>query len=99
MFFLVALLHLLVLTSSVFVSLRITALRAFFQSLVHAEDIIKVHEARLTEKETSSLDVSELKDYSTTLRVRSKFKEIRIHHYIPDDQPQPKCHVCVPCRT
>ncbi|XP_062850663.1 desmoplakin-A isoform X2 [Trichomycterus rosablanca] len=47
---------------------RLKALQAFFQSLSRAEDIIKVHEARLTEKETSSLDPSELQDYAITLK-------------------------------
>uniref|UniRef100_A0A3B1K9N4 Desmoplakin a n=1 Tax=Astyanax mexicanus TaxID=7994 RepID=A0A3B1K9N4_ASTMX len=47
---------------------RLTALRALLQSLNRAEDIIKVHEARLTEKETSSLDPSQLQDYCNTLK-------------------------------
>ncbi|XP_034159712.1 desmoplakin-A isoform X3 [Pangasianodon hypophthalmus] len=47
---------------------RLTALRALLQNLVRAEDIIKVHEARLTEKETSSLDLGELQDYRKTLK-------------------------------
>ncbi|KAL2097275.1 hypothetical protein ACEWY4_006482 [Coilia grayii] len=47
---------------------RLSALRALFQSLVQAEDIIKVHEARLTEKDTSSQDLSEIEDYCVTLR-------------------------------
>lgn len=34
-----------------------------------AEDIIKVHEARLTEKETTSLDPAEVEDYRSTLKV------------------------------
>uniref|UniRef100_A0A8B9KEG4 Desmoplakin a n=1 Tax=Astyanax mexicanus TaxID=7994 RepID=A0A8B9KEG4_ASTMX len=48
--------------------LLLTALRALLQSLNRAEDIIKVHEARLTEKETSSLDPSQLQDYCNTLK-------------------------------
>uniref|UniRef100_A0A8C2YXI4 Desmoplakin n=1 Tax=Cyclopterus lumpus TaxID=8103 RepID=A0A8C2YXI4_CYCLU len=36
--------------------------------LLQAEDIIKVHEARLTEKETSSLDLRELENYRSTLK-------------------------------
>ncbi|KAI4903225.1 hypothetical protein NFI96_020509 [Prochilodus magdalenae] len=47
---------------------RLGALRALLQSLTRAEDIIKVHEARLTEKETSSLDPAQLQDYCTTLK-------------------------------
>ncbi|TRY94267.1 hypothetical protein DNTS_007112 [Danionella cerebrum] len=44
------------------------ALQALLQSLLQAEDVIKVHEARLTEKETSSLDLSELDNYRMTLK-------------------------------
>ncbi|XP_060773399.1 desmoplakin-A isoform X3 [Neoarius graeffei] len=47
---------------------RLTSLRALLQNLLRAEDIIKVHEARLTEKETSSLDQGELQDYRKTLK-------------------------------
>ncbi|XP_047669279.1 desmoplakin isoform X2 [Tachysurus fulvidraco] len=47
---------------------RLTALRALLQNITRAEDIIKVHEARLTEKETSSLDQGELQDYRKTLK-------------------------------
>lgn len=48
---------------------RLSALKALFQSLLQAEDIIKVHEARLTEKETSSLDLREVANYRDALRV------------------------------
>ncbi|XP_073704855.1 desmoplakin-A isoform X2 [Garra rufa] len=47
---------------------RLTALQALLQNLLQAEDIIKVHEARLTEKETSSLDLKEVEKYHTTLK-------------------------------
>nr|XP_046265317.1 desmoplakin-like isoform X1 [Scatophagus argus] len=47
---------------------RLSALKALLQSLLQAEDIIKVHEARLTEKETSSLDVREVENYRNTLK-------------------------------
>uniref|UniRef100_A0A8C2WJ05 Desmoplakin n=1 Tax=Cyclopterus lumpus TaxID=8103 RepID=A0A8C2WJ05_CYCLU len=47
---------------------RLSALQALLQSLLQAEDIIKVHEARLTEKETSSLDLRELENYRSTLK-------------------------------
>ncbi|CAL9688640.1 unnamed protein product [Knipowitschia caucasica] len=47
---------------------RLTALKALLQSLLQAEDVIKVHEARLTEKETSSLDANEIEHYRTTLK-------------------------------
>lgn len=53
---------------------RLTALRALFQSLVQGEDIIKVHEARLTEKDTSSLDLNENEEYCATLKVRSQLE-------------------------
>lgn len=48
---------------------RLSALKALLQSLLQAEDVIKVHEARLTEKETSSLDLRELAHYRDTLKV------------------------------
>ncbi|KAJ4936920.1 hypothetical protein JOQ06_001505 [Pogonophryne albipinna] len=47
---------------------RMSAVQAFLQSLLQAEDIIKVHEARLTEKETSSLDLEEVENYRSTLK-------------------------------
>ncbi|XP_037837839.1 desmoplakin-like [Kryptolebias marmoratus] len=47
---------------------RLSALKALLQSLMQAEDIIKVHEARLTEKETSSLDPLELENHRSTLK-------------------------------
>ena len=49
---------------------RLTALRALLQSILKAEDVIKVHEARLTEKETTSLDLNEVDRYRNTLKVR-----------------------------
>uniref|UniRef100_A0A7N6AQ31 Desmoplakin a n=1 Tax=Anabas testudineus TaxID=64144 RepID=A0A7N6AQ31_ANATE len=47
---------------------RLTALRALLQSLLQGEDIIKVHEARLTEKETTSLDLREVESYRSMLK-------------------------------
>ncbi|XP_063317436.1 desmoplakin-A-like isoform X2 [Pelmatolapia mariae] len=47
---------------------RLSALKALLQSLIQVEDIIKVHEARLTEKETSSLDLRELENQRLTLK-------------------------------
>ncbi|XP_041848505.1 desmoplakin-like isoform X2 [Melanotaenia boesemani] len=47
---------------------RLSALKALLQSLLQAEDIIKAYEARLTEKETSSLDVREVENYQRTLK-------------------------------
>ena len=39
------------------------------ESVARAEDIVKVHEARLAEKETTSLSPSEVEDYILTLKV------------------------------
>uniref|UniRef100_A0A8C7SWR4 Desmoplakin b n=1 Tax=Oncorhynchus mykiss TaxID=8022 RepID=A0A8C7SWR4_ONCMY len=47
---------------------RLRALRVLLQSVSRAEDIIKVHEARLTEKETTSLNPAEVGDYRSTLK-------------------------------
>uniref|UniRef100_A0AAQ5XTN1 Desmoplakin a n=1 Tax=Amphiprion ocellaris TaxID=80972 RepID=A0AAQ5XTN1_AMPOC len=44
------------------------SIKALLQSLLQAEDLIKAHEARLTEKETSSLDLREIENYRTTLK-------------------------------
>lgn len=50
-------------------STRLRALRNMLESVARAEDIVKVHEARLTEKETTSLSPSEVEDYTLTLKV------------------------------
>uniref|UniRef100_A0A674F2F1 Desmoplakin n=1 Tax=Salmo trutta TaxID=8032 RepID=A0A674F2F1_SALTR len=47
---------------------RLSYLQNLLQSLIQAEDVIKVHEARLTEKETTSLDLNELERYKATLK-------------------------------
>ncbi|XP_034387214.1 desmoplakin-like isoform X2 [Cyclopterus lumpus] len=47
---------------------RLQALRDMLESVARAEDIVKVHEARLTEKETTSLSHSEVEDYMLTLK-------------------------------
>ncbi|XP_055722660.1 desmoplakin-A isoform X2 [Salvelinus fontinalis] len=47
---------------------RLSYLQNLLQSLIQAEDVIKVHEARLTEKETTSLDLNELERYRATLK-------------------------------
>lgn len=39
------------------------------ESVARAEDLVKVHEARLTEKETTSLTPSEVEEYISTLKV------------------------------
>ncbi|XP_040910691.1 desmoplakin [Toxotes jaculatrix] len=57
---------------------RLSALKALLQSLFQAEDIIKVHEARLTEKETTSLDLREVENYRSTLKqMRSDLEQKR----------------------
>ncbi|KAM9426904.1 desmoplakin-A-like isoform 2-T2 [Salvelinus alpinus] len=47
---------------------RLSYLWNLLQSLLQAEDVIKVHEARLTEKETTSLDLNEVEHYRSTLK-------------------------------
>ncbi|KAG7514579.1 desmoplakin-like isoform X1 [Solea senegalensis] len=47
---------------------RLRALRDMLESVARAEDIVKVHEARLTEKETASLSPSEVEDYILALK-------------------------------
>ncbi|XP_071400786.1 desmoplakin-A isoform X2 [Centroberyx affinis] len=47
---------------------RLSALKALLQSLLRAEDVVKVHEARLTEKDTTSLDLHEVENYRSTLK-------------------------------
>lgn len=50
-------------------STRLRALKGLLESVCTTEDIVKVHEARLTEKETTSLMPSEVEDYILTLQV------------------------------
>ncbi|XP_077470915.1 desmoplakin-A [Stigmatopora argus] len=47
---------------------RLSALKSLLESLLQVEDIVKVNEARLTEKETTSLDMRELGNYQSTLK-------------------------------
>nr|XP_046248698.1 desmoplakin-like isoform X1 [Scatophagus argus] len=47
---------------------RLRALRDMLESVARAEDLVKVHEARLTEKETTSLSPSEVEEYMLTLK-------------------------------
>nr|XP_029479376.1 desmoplakin-like isoform X2 [Oncorhynchus nerka] len=47
---------------------RLSYLQNLLQSLLQAEDVIKVHEARLTEKETTSLDLNEVEHYRSSLK-------------------------------
>lgn len=59
---------------------RLSALKSLLHNLLQAEDIIKVNEARLTEKETSSLDLKEVASYQSTLKVG----HTSMHHYNKD---------------
>lgn len=58
------------------------------ESVARAEDIVKVYEARLTEKETTSLSPSEVEDYMLTLKVYSlpkitaAFSGVGAHQYV-----------------
>ncbi|XP_075901736.1 desmoplakin-B isoform X2 [Nelusetta ayraudi] len=47
---------------------RLRALRDMLESVSRVEDIVKVYEARLTEKETTSLSPSEVEDYMSALK-------------------------------
>ncbi|KAK7889859.1 hypothetical protein WMY93_025419 [Mugilogobius chulae] len=47
---------------------RLRALRDMLESVARTEDIVKVHEARLTEKETTSLTPREVETYISTLK-------------------------------
>uniref|UniRef100_A0AAR2LK46 Desmoplakin b n=1 Tax=Pygocentrus nattereri TaxID=42514 RepID=A0AAR2LK46_PYGNA len=49
--------------------LRLKALKSLLQALLQAEDVVKVYEARLTERDTTSLDPAEVQEYQSTLRV------------------------------
>ncbi|XP_053502041.1 desmoplakin-B isoform X2 [Ictalurus furcatus] len=49
--------------------LRLKALKSLLQALLQAEDVVKVYEARLTERETTSLDPDEVQEYQSDLRV------------------------------
>ncbi|KAK3522661.1 hypothetical protein QTP86_029126 [Hemibagrus guttatus] len=49
--------------------LRSKALKSLLQVLLQAEDAVKVYEARLTERETTSLDPAEVQEYQSTLRL------------------------------
>ncbi|TSL47595.1 Desmoplakin [Bagarius yarrelli] len=49
--------------------LKLKALKSLLQAFLQAEDVVKVYEARLTEKETTSLDPAEVQEYQSALRV------------------------------
>uniref|UniRef100_A0A3P8QZS9 Desmoplakin b n=1 Tax=Astatotilapia calliptera TaxID=8154 RepID=A0A3P8QZS9_ASTCA len=54
-------------SSSAYVQ-RLRALRDMLESVARAEDIVKVYEARMTEKETTSLSPEEVEEYMSTLK-------------------------------
>lgn len=61
---------------------RLSALKSLLHNILQAEDTIKVNEARLTEKETSSLDLKEVANYRSTLKVCHLFLSgcyLRVH--------------------
>ncbi|XP_026773985.3 desmoplakin-B isoform X1 [Pangasianodon hypophthalmus] len=49
--------------------LRLKALKSLLKAMLQAEDVVKVYEARLTERETTSLDPAEVQEYQSALRV------------------------------
>uniref|UniRef100_A0A8C1DYS3 Desmoplakin b n=1 Tax=Cyprinus carpio carpio TaxID=630221 RepID=A0A8C1DYS3_CYPCA len=48
---------------------RLNSLKSLLKDLLKAEDVVKVYEARLTEKETASLDPNEVQKYHQVLKV------------------------------
>uniref|UniRef100_A0A3B3S4X3 Desmoplakin n=1 Tax=Paramormyrops kingsleyae TaxID=1676925 RepID=A0A3B3S4X3_9TELE len=62
-------------------NLRLKALRTLLQSMLQAEDIIKVHEARLTEKDTTSQHPKQVEDYLGVLKDLEKFLQL-LQRYI-----------------
>ncbi|XP_073712567.1 desmoplakin-B [Misgurnus anguillicaudatus] len=48
---------------------RLNSLRSLLKGLLQVDDIVKVYEARLTEKETASLDPEEIKKYQNELQI------------------------------
>ncbi|KTG46564.1 hypothetical protein cypCar_00029727 [Cyprinus carpio] len=47
---------------------RLNSLKSLLKDLLKAEDVVKVYEARLTEKETASLDPNEVQKYHQVLK-------------------------------
>ncbi|KAG7331686.1 hypothetical protein KOW79_005655 [Hemibagrus wyckioides] len=85
--------------------LRLKALKSLLQVLLQAEDVVKVYEARLTERETTSLDPAEVQEYQSTLRLmRSELdqKEGMLHSLEEEltkarqcnEQIDQNCHRC-----
>uniref|UniRef100_A0AAR2K079 Desmoplakin b n=1 Tax=Pygocentrus nattereri TaxID=42514 RepID=A0AAR2K079_PYGNA len=59
--------------------LRLKALKSLLQALLQAEDVVKVYEARLTERDTTSLDPAEVQEYQSTLRIMQAELEQKKH--------------------
>lgn len=51
------------------VCVRLHSLRSLLKGLLNIQDVVKVYEARLTEKETTSLDPEDLQKYQNELKV------------------------------
>ncbi|CAL8279824.1 unnamed protein product [Lota lota] len=47
---------------------RLSSLKGMLLNMTKAEDVVKVHEVLLTEKDTTSLDTREVEEYRTTLK-------------------------------
>ncbi|KAM9496794.1 desmoplakin-B isoform 2-T2 [Clarias gariepinus] len=84
---------------------RLKALKSLHQALLQAEDIVKVNETRLTERETTSLEPAEVQEYQNTLRVmRSELDQKEgVLHSLEDEmikarqcneQIDQNCHRC-----
>ncbi|KAI5094436.1 desmoplakin isoform X1 [Silurus meridionalis] len=85
--------------------LRLKALKSLLQALLQAEDVVKVYEARLTERETTSLDPAEVQKYQSALKVmRSELdQKDGVLRSLEDElnkarqcntQIDPNCHRC-----
>ncbi|XP_053368515.1 desmoplakin-B isoform X1 [Clarias gariepinus] len=84
---------------------RLKALKSLHQVLLQAEDVVKVNETRLTERETTSLEPAEVQEYQNTLRVmRSELDQKEgVLHSLEDEmikarqcneQIDQNCHRC-----
>lgn len=56
-------------SKNLYFCVRLKAMKSLQQTLLQTEDFVKVYEARLTERETTSLDPAEVQAYQNTLRV------------------------------
>ncbi|KAI4899136.1 hypothetical protein NFI96_013228 [Prochilodus magdalenae] len=59
--------------------LRLKALKSLLRALLQTEDVVKVYEARLTERDTTSLDPVEVQAYQSTLRLMRAELEQKEH--------------------